>query len=396
MLRPNLSISSSNRHRATRLRGVLMTCAWMLLCLIVLDMVIGRAFVIPSDTRSKPGAMAQYFNYGRSIDGKIARMIGRDEAHSAPILEAGWIDRDCRHVAAPSSAPRRGLTIYGMSFTNHIADQLQQLDPRFTITRYAGPAASPNHSYACFQTVQRTGPDPNRVQVLGVLASSLPRMLSLTGASTTFEAPQPFTFPRYEIDSRGGLFAIEPAVRSPADVRNPTKWAAFEAQLDQQDAFYDPVQYGGQWADKSVFLSLLRRAYAQAEMRRRSARLINDGAQYRADLGPPLRAMLVSFARQVRARGQRPVVILLQDRGYGTDSLARLVGPSLKQAGATVIRSDQVASVTDPRNFLPDGHFTPNVDRLIAQQLLLALNDSSAERAIPQVFPLPVQRAKAR
>ena len=374
MLRPSSSTSSSERKHTVRLHAVLATCAWTLLALIVLDIVIGQDFKVPADPHRRPGAMAQYFDYGRSIDGKIARMFGPDDARSAPILVAGWIDRECRHVAPPPLPGQRGLTIYGMSFTARIAAQLKQLDPRFAITGYGGPAASPNHSYACFESVQRSGHDPDGVQVLGVLASSLPRMLTMTGASTSFEGPEPYTFPRYEIDPQGALVAVEPEIRSPEDMRDPAKWAAFQAQLAKYDAFYDPIQSGGQWADHSVFLRLLRRAYAQAEYRKRSLRLVSDGMQYRPDMGSPLRGLLVSFARQVRARGQHPYVILLQDRGYGTDSLARLVGSSLEQAGATVIRSDQVAGVGDPRNFEPDGHFTPQIDRLIAQRLLAAIN----------------------
>ena len=374
MLRPSSSISSSRRPHSRRLRAVLVTCGWTLLTLIGLDIAVGQIFAVPSDPRRQPAAMAQYFDYGRSVDGKITGMIGSDDAHSAPILLAGWIDRDCRHVPEPAPASRRGLTIYGMSFTNHLADQLERLDPALAITRYAGPGASPNHSFACFEAVQAAGRDPNGVQVLGVLASSLPRMLSLTGASNTFEQPQPFTFPRYQLDGRGQLVAIEPAIRSPEEMRNPGKLADFEAQLARHDAFYDPLQFDGQWADHSVFLRLLRRAYAQAEFRNRRLRLISDGAQFREELGPPLRAMLMRFARQTRARGQRPIVVLLQDRGSGTTSLARLVGPSLAMAGATVVRSDDIASAGDPRNFLPDGHFTPEVDRLIAERLLQAIN----------------------
>jgi dienelactone hydrolase len=83
----------------------------------------------------------------------------------------------------------------------------------------------------------------------------------------------------------------------------------------------------------------------------------------------------MSFVQQVRARGQRPVVILLQDRGSGTDSLARMIGPSLVRAGAIVIRSDLIANPNDPRNFLPDGHFTPEVDRAIARKLLVEVNN---------------------
>lgn len=375
MLRPSSSISSSERNRSRRLRDVLVSCGWTLLALVSLDIALDRVFAMPSDPHRQPGSMQQYLEYGRSINGKIGRMFGVDDAHSAPILNAGWIDRECRHVPAPALMSQRGLTIYGMSFTNHVADQLLLLDPQLAIARYSGPGAPPSHSYACFQAVQRAGRDLNSIQVLGVLASSLPRMLALSGATTTFEAPQPFTFPRYQIDGQGELTAIEPSIRSPEDLYDPAKRGGFQAQLAEKDAFYDPALFDGQWADHSVFLRLLRRAYAQAEFRRRSVQLVSDGTQFRPDLGPPLRAILVAFVRQVHARGQRPFILLLQDRGSGTDSLARLVGPSLQEAGATVIRSDEIANVNDPRNFLPDGHFTPKVDRLIAQRLLLAISN---------------------
>lgn len=375
MLLPSSSTSSSESKRSRRLRGVLVTFAWTLLALVGLDIAIGWVFAMPTDPHRKPSQMAQYFDYGRSVGGKITGMIGRDEAHSAPILVAGWIDRECRRVPRPAPAGHLGLTIYGMSFTNHIADQIEQIDPRFTISRYSGPGAPPSHSYACFEAVRRAGDDHNGIQVLGVLASSLPRMLALGGASTSFEAPQPFTFPRYEVDSRGGLKLIEPIVRSPEDLRQPAKRAAFETQLAQNDAFYDPYQFDGQWADRSVFLRLLRRAYAQAEFRSRSFRFVHDGTQFRANMGPLLRAILISFAREARARGQRPFVMLLQDRSTGRDSLVRLIGPSITKVGATVIRSDEIANVDDQRNFLPDGHFTQKIDRLLAQRLLAAINN---------------------
>jgi hypothetical protein len=294
--------------------------------------------------------------------------------HSAPIISAGWIDRECNHTPPAPSLHRRGLTIYGMSFSNHVADQLERLDPTFAITRYGGPGASPNHSYACFSAVRNAGHDPNDIQVIGVLASSLPRLLTLGGATTTFEQPQPFTYPRYGLDQNGRLIATEPVIRSPADMRDQRMRIVARNQLVSSDAFYDPLQFGYQWADYSVVLRLLRRAHAQAEMRSRTLRLVNDGIQFYGEIGPILRSILVNFVGEVRARGQQPVVILLQDRGSGTDSLARLVGSSLAKSGTIVVRSDQIANVNDPRNFLPDGHFTPAVDRLIAEDLLQKLD----------------------
>ncbi|WP_174278479.1 hypothetical protein [Sphingomonas bacterium] len=43
--------------------------------------------------------------------------------------------------------------------------------------------------------------------------------------------------------------------------------------------------------------------------------------------------MLLDVAGQVRRWGQTPVVLPLQDRGYGDDLLYRLVGPALDSEG---------------------------------------------------------------
>lgn len=369
-MRPrNSSIFSSDRSRS---RAVLATCVWTLVALVIADAAIGLVYPQPHDVRRPPGGLSLYFDYGRSIEGKLAAMIGPDDARSAPILLAGWIDRDCDPIPSPPPG-KLGMTIYGMSFTNHVADQLARIDPGLAIARYAGPAAGPNHSYACFRRVSAARGDPNRIQVLGVLASSLPRLLTLSGASTTFEQPQPFTYPRYRLDSAGRLVAEQPVIRSPEDLRDPAKRARSLEQLAADDAFYDPLLVRGSWADRSVFLRLVRRGYAQASFRRRTSELVSDGKVFRTDLAPPLRAMLLDFAGQARGRGQVPVILLLQDRGYGSDSLYRLVGPALEQAGVRIVRSDRIAPATDPRSFLPDGHFTPKVDAALARALLRAI-----------------------
>ena len=80
--------------------------------------------------------------------------------------------------------------------------------------------------------------------------------------------------------------------------------------------------------------------------------------------------MLMQFAATSRAQGKLPIVILFQDRGSGADSLYRLVGPALMDAGVPVVSTHAIAPVTDPKNFVSDGHFTPAVDRLIAEQTL--------------------------
>lgn len=371
MLQPSSSTSSSERRRHKRLRAVVATCLWTLAALAVLDIAVQRVFPMPAEINRPPGKLAQYFDYGRSIDAKLARLVGPTDERSAPIVVAGWIDRECRHTPRPPPPGRIGVTVYGMSFSDHIAQQLEQLDPTLAISTYGGPAAPANHSYACFQSVNATGTDPNPIQIFGVLASSVSRLLTLGGLTTSFEAPAPFTYPRYRLMA-GRLFAEQPLVRSPQDLREPATMASYRAQLAADDAFFDPWQMSQSWTDHSVVLCMLRRGYAQAELGRRTRRLVNDGKDYvdSPDVGPTLRAILLQFASTARAQGKLPIVVLFQDRGGGTDSLYRLLGRALANGGVPVVSSHVTAPVTDPKNFIPDGHFTPAVDRLIAEQAL--------------------------
>jgi hypothetical protein len=393
MLQPSSSISSSEHRRRRRLRAVVETCLWTLAALAILDVAVQRAFPMPADANRLPGKLAQYFDYGRSIQGKLARLVGPTDARSAPIVVSGWIDRECRHVPAPVLPGRIGVTVYGMSFSEHIARQLEQLDPTLAISNYGGPAAPANHSYACFQSVNATGSDPNRIQIIGVLASSVARLLTLGGLTTSFEAPEPFTYPRYRLMA-GRLVAEQPLVRSSQDLREPVTMAAYRTQLAADDAFFDPWQMSQSWADHSVVLCMLRRGYAQAELALRTRRLVNNGKDFvdSPDVGPTLSAILLQFASTARAQGKLPIVILFQDRGTGTDSLYRLVGPALEEGGVPFVSSHGIAPVNDPRNFIPDGHVTPAVDRLIAQQTLEAIRRYGKSAAAPRAAAVQVGR----
>jgi len=394
------STSSSSRRRPARLRAVAAICGWMLLALVLIEIGLQLAFPMPADRREQPGALAQYFFYGTSTPGKLAYMIGPTEATSAEIIGAGWIDTTCRQPPPAPPPGQTGVTIYGMSFSNHVAAQLRTLDPSLAVTTYAGPGAPANHSYACYQMLRASGGDPNPVQIFGVLASAVPRLLTLGGMTTSFEWPAPFTYPRYRLVN-GRLESEQPIVRSPGDLRDATKWRAYLDQLKASDRFYNYGAMEAQWADRSIFLRLLRRARAQAFEREQTAALVNDGHNFlpNPEIGPVLAAMLVDFARTARADGKLPIVILFQDQGTGVDSLERLVGPALRRNGVPTVLSREVAPNTDPRNFVPDGHFTPAVDRRIAELVrdrIDAAAGAGGDGALPpRAAPAPARYSAA-
>lgn len=353
-----------------RAKAIAAITAWTAALLVLLDAATGFAFRYPSDPRVLPNEPQAYFEYGRSSEGKLDRMLGHSDADAAPIVAAGWIDRDCDGPIEAPAEGRLGVTLHGMSFTNHIATALEAVDARIVTTTRSGPAAALNHSYACFVRIDESGGDANRVQVVGILASSVYRMLSMTGVTTAFEAPTPYTYPRYRLSSTGRLVEEQPIVRSPDGWRDPVKRQAFEAQLATSDAFFDRWLMDSGPSDSSVVVRMLRRAYAQHRLASIVRERVADANGFldRSDLGPLMLALLEDFARRARMRGGLPIVVLIQDRP-GVDALFRFLAPGLVRAGIPFVSTHDLVPTTDPANFTGDGHFIPAADRRVAERL---------------------------
>jgi len=84
---------------------------------------------------------------------------------------------------------------------------------------------------------------------------------------------------------------------------------------------------------------------------------------------PVLRAILVDFARKARRRGTRPLVILIEDRGYGGTVSAPTI-PTLRANGIEFISTSSIVAPSDSGNFVADGHFTSTAFAKIAQAVL--------------------------
>jgi hypothetical protein len=99
--------------------------------------------------------------------------------------------------------------------------------------------------------------------------------------------------------------------------------------------------------------------------------------------------MLLDLGQRTKARGQRLIVLLEQDQGYG-DSLYRALGPTLDAAHIESISTHTLFSSGDPRNFQPDGHYTLQANDLFAGRLRATI------RAAPPAGALAASRAHAR
>jgi hypothetical protein len=274
-----------------------------------------------------------------------------------------------------------------MSFSNQIADEMERIDPAVAGNRFGGPAAPLSQSYACF--IGRNEADVTRapIQILGILQSSTPRMVTISGLTTSFEGPEPFSYPRYFLNPEGQISQHDSNIMSELDLRaalaDRGKWDAYLEDLRSNDFFFSRYVFQEDVFDYSVVGRMLRRAWGQRVQMLREKRLqLNEGTNGDLDIAPVVRALIVDFAKRTRAAKQAPIVILIEDRG-SEQNLAHIATPSLISNKIPFIATSTIASPNDAANFIADGHFTPTANRRIAH-VVLELLKAQARQVPPQ------------
>ena len=390
--RPPMTAARLRRaRRRLRARHAAAVAGWTLACLAAFDVAANRLFP-PPPVDVKPEqvprfAIRSYLDYGRSTEGKLARMVAPTDAKSAPLVPVGWVDDGAAHpnVIGPRGTPRLTVAFFGMSFSNHVAHALaDRVDPTVRAVLYAGPSAPPNHSFAQYTAARRLPAAPKAdVVVFGILASSVKGMTTMTGLTWMFESPAPYCYPRYTLDAAGRLVETWPTIRTEADLRaalaDPAKLAAFRADLAAHDRFYDPFAFRANVLDRSALARLVRRAWADRNVTDGSASVDRPKLGFDPtdpEVGPPLRAMCRQFAATARADGRRPVVLLIQDQG-SKDDLDQLLARSLDDDGIPRVSTTADVATDDRTNFIPDGHFTPAADDRVARRLLAVIDGPS-------------------
>jgi hypothetical protein len=358
-------MTTPGAHKSSR-HDALFTALACVCALVLIDAAIGIVARMPNDARKPPSALAFYFDFGTSLEGKLRRLAGPSDSLAAPVAHAGWLD-PATWPQPQASGAKRSIAVYGQSFTYAIMDTLAAHDTSVVLRPLGGPSAPPSHLFALWRVDRRrTHAD---VCVFGVLASSVRGMGSATAATWEFESPYPYTYPHWHV-AGDSLTATWPSVTSLPSLRatlaDPARLAAWEQELAREDDGYEPLLFRGGELDHSVLVRLLRRAWAQRQMRERLARL-HGTAGYAAgtEAMRVLPVMLAEFARGVRADGGVPVVLLLQDQGYD-DHLVRALGPALQAAGVPFVSTDVIAPASVPGNFMPDGHFIGPVNQRLA------------------------------
>ena len=378
---PNSSSTSSSDSATRRVSGALATLGYALLCLIIVDLVIGVLVGTPyGRDPAQVNQLTRYFDYGRSIEGKVRAMVGAEGSAPHPMAQTGWIGLPAGQPERPGEGQNLLVAVYGMSFSSNIARTMQEQDKSIALRLAGGPGAPLNHSYAMY-TADR-GQHEAGVVVLGILASSLPALATVTHMTWNFEAPSPHFYPRF-IMAGGKLTELAPSVGSLAQlqaaVKDESQWRALVAEIATRDEFYDSIAFGSS-ADSSVLARLARRGWGQSSKRSTLERFHN-ATGFTNELGQieVTHALVSAFISRVRSDGKLPVILAINDSGYA-DHLHRVLAPAVSADAAVYFSTHELAPASESGNFVKDGHFTAAKDRLMGRRLAELINDRLQRR----------------
>jgi len=351
--------------------------ALTLLFLVALDAAVACVLHL-AERQGRLGSLVQYFEYGRSVPGKIARWR---EKSGIPgnLLEVAWRDDILAESREGFATEAREPVIrsYGMSFVNQILRAAQELEPGLILDLHSGPGAPPNFTYAVFED-DAPNRRPGDVVVLGVLSSSVAGLAALSNRTWIFEQPAPFTYPIYR-PGAGGLIRTDPLVATLEDenalMTDPGAAAAWIRQLRQEDRFYSPVTFAAPWLDRSPFLRLVRRSATAEMLQNRTRAILEDPEEGGFPYRETLRSMVTSFAVHARDDGQQPVVFLIQSRDTADPDLRAILRETLTADDIPYLATAEHYDIRNPAGFLPDGHYTRSVNLSFAREFLDIYSD---------------------
>jgi len=360
------------------MRKTLFIMLWTFAFLIVADAAI-EMFIRYARASSSFLPVVRYFDYGRSVPGKLTQWY-ENPSSIGNLSKVAWRP----DILAKSKSkfdkeiPSDGPVIrgYSMSFVNHVIKSAQKLDPTLIVDLHAGPGAPPNFTYELF-LADRHNRRAGDVVVWGILASSLGGMAALSNQTWTFEQPAPMTYPIF-LPDKDGLRKIEPIVYDYEDSLNVTLQknakSRWYKQLEKYDRFYSPITYGLTSVDNSPFARQVRRSFAKRYIKKRKSELLGAGeAEPIFPYASVLIEMAENFAQTARNDGQVPVVVLIQPRGPEPDIL-RILKPILTRLNIPYVASIEWQSPNDPKGFVPDGHFNDRVNHKLGLAFLKAMH----------------------
>jgi hypothetical protein len=373
MSRRNLFIFNSKKN-ASSLMDTLYTFGCLLISLIVLDVLIGVAFAYPSDPKRVPSWLQLYFDYGRSVEGKLRRQTRANPAETAPITLTGWYDP--LEVADPPSNPEKQIvTIYGMSHAVRLGQALNRVSSLFAARTVGAPGASTNWSYGAY--LRDRGGGKSRAVILAFMSANFIAIDTLSSMTWNIDFPDPYTSDRFVVD-RDRLRVIHPPYSGFHDyalaLADPARWRQALVDFAANDTIYNSFLVKADAFDHSSLFRLVRRAYAQRYFRQKRRDVLDPiGFNPQSEQVQVARAMVRDFAAEARQEGTVPVIYIVNNFGY-SDYLFEALKPALEADQIPYVSSHIIQSPDDPRGYLPDSHFTDDVDLKLAHALEQAIS----------------------
>jgi hypothetical protein len=376
MNRLNSFIFSSDRSSPLPIGEAMRVGAWVFIGLVTIDVMINLVFAYPTDPNiTNPSQFKAYFDYGRSVEGKLRRMTRADKLQTAPITLAGWYD-PLQVEENPTTPQKPIVTFYGMSHAVRLAFALGRVSDRFTPRIVGAPGATANWAYGAY--LRDRGGGKSRAVVLALMTANLPMITTMSPMTWNIDAPMPYTADRFYVEN-AQLRVIHPPYTSFAQYvetfYNPSKWSAALDLFAKNDSMYNSLIMRASIFDHSSLYRLVRRAYGQRFIRNvRRASIDQTGFRSDSEQITVARMMVHEFAAQARNDGMIPVIFLVNNLGY-SDYLFQALTLTLNADKIPYVSSHSVVSPNDPRGYLPDSHFTDQVDEDLARVLVKLIDD---------------------
>lgn len=350
---------------------------WIIFYLAIFDILINIIFHYPKDPQNvNPSFLQSYFEYGRSVEGKLQGMTRLNEDEAAPIVNGGWLET-VRQKSLPSKrlssdTSKVVVSLYGMSHTEELWKSISKLDKRYLIRGFMAAGATPNWSYAAYESDE--GKEDSDVVILGIMTDSVPLITSTTGMTAYFDMSYPYTFPRYTVKGDKVNAVWPPFYDSKNYVKyffDKAKWKQYRAWLAKNDKYYNPILFKKSILDYSALFRLVRRAYAEREKQKiinssyTKAGFIEDSEEVIV-----LRTIVKNFAESAREKSIIPIIYIVNNQER-SDHLFKILKPVLDSNKIPYLSSHVICPPDDPRVFLSiNSHFIHSKDMELAQEMI--------------------------
>lgn len=374
MIQLNSFISSFRQHK--NFAECLRLIFWILIFLGAIDLMLNILFAYPQDPQvTKPHRLSLYFDYGRSTEGKLKRMTGDSPANTAPITLVGWYD-NIKRIKPLKIVKMKGskrISIYGMSHAMRLSQAFSKVSNNMTVRAITAPSATANWAYGAYLRDKEYY--ESDIVVLTFMTLNFPMITTCTGLTWNPDLPVPYTYDRFYV-SKNKLKRITPIINNFYDysklLRKKSDWISFKKYLAKHDEFYNPFIFEESVFDQSSLFRLLRRAYAQRVIKNRRNKVLNHNHRSMNTNNESIDIALQiisAFSANARENNALPVVYIVNNLGFD-DLLYQLLLPAIEKEKILVLSSHTVHSPNDASGYLPDSHFTDEVDEKLARELV--------------------------